>query len=86
MMCARTLMMKTYRTSYCRKSVRRVGRVFVRSATIVLAVIVMALMYQGERWTLQRPSIANDPSLLASCAIDVVRNSSDTVCTRESVH
>jgi hypothetical protein len=77
-------MTKTHRTFY--GHLRRVGRAFARSATLVLAVIVIALMYQGERWTLQRPSLANDPSLLASCAIDVVRNSSDAVCTRESVH
>ncbi len=81
-----TSMLKAHRTFKPSTVAGRVCRVVARTVAIVLAVAVIALMYQGERYTLQQPSATSDPSLLASCAIGVVGQTADTGCITAPIH
>jgi len=60
-------------------------RLAARVAVFVLVAIVLGLMYQGERWMLERPNAAADPSLIATCALDAVGEAPAPACVREFI-
>ena len=60
-------------------------RLAMRVGLFALIALVLALMYQGERWMLERPSAAADPSLIATCALDAVGEMAAPACARELI-
>jgi hypothetical protein len=43
-----------------------------RVAVFALLAAGLGLMYEGERWMLERPSTAADAALIATCALEAV--------------
>ena len=60
-------------------------RLAMRVGLFALIAVVLALMYQGERWMLERPNAAADPSLIATCALDAVGEMPAPACARELI-
>jgi len=56
-----------------------------RVAVFALVAVVLALMYQGERWMLERSSSAADPSQIATCAFDAVGEIQAASCARDLI-
>jgi len=52
---------------------------------LVLVAAMLALMYQGERWMLERPGAAPDPSLIATCALNAVGDLPPPTCVSELI-
>ncbi|HSC98896.1 MAG TPA: hypothetical protein VLI21_08335 [Casimicrobiaceae bacterium] len=60
---------------------RRTARV----AVFALVAAMLALMYQGERWMLERPGAAPDPSLIATCALNALDEMPGPACGSELI-
>jgi hypothetical protein len=56
-----------------------------RVAVFALVAVVLALMYQGERWMLERSSSPADPSQIATCAFDAVDEIQAASCARDLI-
>ena len=60
-------------------------RLAARVAVFALVAAMLALMYQGERWMLERPGAAPDPSLIATCALNAVDEMPGPACVSELI-
>ena len=60
-------------------------RLAARLAVFALVAAMLALMYQGERWMLERPGAAPDPSLIATCALNAVGDLPAPACMSELI-
>ena len=60
-------------------------RLLARVAVFALVAGMLALMYQGERWMLERPGAAPDPSLIATCALNAVGDLPAPACMSELI-
>ncbi len=60
-------------------------RLAARVAVFALVAAMLALMYQGERWMLERPGAAPDPSLIATCALNAVGDLPPPTCVSELI-
>ena len=60
-------------------------RLLARVAVFALVAGMLALMYQGERWMLERPGPAPDPSLIATCALNAVGDLPGPTCVSELI-
>ena len=60
-------------------------RLAMRVGLFALIAVVLALMYQGERWMLERPGPAPDPSLIATCALNAVGDLPGPTCVSKLI-
>jgi hypothetical protein len=76
-----------YATWHPRFDWRRYRVIAARSAALALAVVALAVMFEGQRWLLERSQTVPDALLAAACAVDAVGGDASVLnaCTGDGV-